>query len=462
MADTKEHLLAMVAESITAKHDLAAADVLSLADDVSNGWTTVTPFSAYDFQHLVSSLTDIDQQIPEWFGTSKREVMQFSGYQTELVLLLIETRFWHGFLTRQCGLIWHWRVVFGSAWPLHRQAVSMERVPDFADMNKKNGKLLPWVDLISNYYEEDFGVGAQVLREAYFPAGIDDARVGFTKHYNETKNAYRELEKRYRLVKKHVGSKNSLIKTCKDRLRKTGAMLPSIRKVAKSWGRNTRAQKEWWQLPGNSCGLTYGWMTRVELSSHTYELCIPDEDGKSPWRTYCTHQTPVLMEKGSSWRQFLCNRAQPDLTTVRRYRVHENAEEPDEEEGPLEVMLPQTIHPIWRKYYRKYKKAKKSVGKPQDDEDGMRDPELHSKEISQDLGEDYWMVRYMKVWDSQADYQIHNRGILKGRPRFDAADNLRLDYCNGVLKDLRLRPGDHVKDTHSEQACVVMKAVDWN
>ena len=47
MATTKENLLALAAESITVKHDLAAADVFSLADDVSNGWTRVTPFSAY-------------------------------------------------------------------------------------------------------------------------------------------------------------------------------------------------------------------------------------------------------------------------------------------------------------------------------------------------------------------------------------------------------------------------------
>lgn len=294
---------------------------------------------------------------------SEPTVMQFSNYQAELVLLLIETRFWHGYLTRQVGIIWHWRVVFGSAWPVHRQTVNEERIAGFSQAAGENKmKPLPWVDLISpRHYNENFGVVAEFLRETYFPAGIDDARVGFTKHYKVTKDAYRELEKRCRFLKKHVGINSSLMNACKDLLRETRATLHSLRKIAKAWGRNTRAQKEWWYLPGNSCGLTYGWLTRVDLSSNTYELCLPDDDGKSPWRTYCSHQTPVLMEKGSSWRQFLCNQAQPDLTTVRRYCVHENAEEPDEEEGPLEVKLPQAIHPIWAKYHRKYKAAKKSV-----------------------------------------------------------------------------------------------------
>lgn len=307
-------------------------------------------------------MTNIDQQIPEWLGTSERDVMRFSRYEAELVLLLIETRFWHGFLTKHYGIIWHWGVVFGSAWPNHRRAVSEGCIKGFVQVfEKQKDKLLPWVDLISQEYEEDFGSSVELLRKRYFPAGIDDARVGFTKHYKLTKDAYRELEKRCRLVKKHVGSNNSLLDACKDLLDQTGAIFPCLRKASRVWGKNTRAQKEWLQLPGNSCGLTYGWTTRVDLSNNTYELCIPDEDGKSPWRTYCNHQTPVLMEKGSSWRQFLCNQGQPDLTTIRRYRVEENTDEPDEEEGPLEVILPQAIYPILSKYYRKYRTVKLPV-----------------------------------------------------------------------------------------------------
>lgn len=47
MATTKEHMLALWAESFITEHDLDTADVLSLANDTSNGYTTLTPFSAY-------------------------------------------------------------------------------------------------------------------------------------------------------------------------------------------------------------------------------------------------------------------------------------------------------------------------------------------------------------------------------------------------------------------------------
>ncbi|KAK8102861.1 hypothetical protein PG984_016007 [Apiospora sp. TS-2023a] len=460
MATTKEQLLAC-AESIATKYDLNAADILSFANGFSHGmkgWT-LPPFPAHDFENLLGSLTDIKQQIPEWLGTREDVVMRFSTYQAELVILLIETRFWHGLLTKHFDNIWHWNVVFGSDWPVHRQAVSEELITGFVQVyEEERDKLLPWADLISEHYEEDIGPVAEALRKRYFPAGIDDARVGFAKHYKVTKDASRTLEKKCSLVKKHIVSNSSLLDACKERLHETSERLHSLQKVSKTWGKNTRAQKEWWQLPGNSCGLTYGWTTRVDLSNTTYELCLPGDDGKSPWRTYCNHQAPVYLEKGSSWRQFLGNQAQPDLAAIRRYRVEENTEDPEEEEeGPLEIRLPQAIYPILNKHLLNYRAAKRSVVKLQHSTYGTV-PELHSKELSKWSGEDYWMVRDMKFWTTQVDYQVYNHGIMKGRPRYDAAHNLRLDYFNGVLKDLR--SDGYIKDNRSNQSCVVMKSVD--
>ncbi|KAK8073847.1 hypothetical protein PG994_004746 [Apiospora phragmitis] len=453
-ATEKEHLLALVA-SITIEHGLDTDDMLSLADDISNGRReTSYPMSA--FEDLIRFMSDIDEQIPEWIAMTKD--VPFSDRQLDIVLLLIETRFWHGFLTKHISSFWHWKVVFGSAWPVHCQAVSEERITGFLPlMEKTTNKLVPWVDIISRHYGEDFGPGYEVLRRAYFPAGIEDVRVGFHKHYEETKSAWHHLEKRSRLMEKYVGTNSSLLEASRDLLRETAALLNPLLKIAKIWGKNTRAQKEWQQLPGNSCGLTYGWRTRVDISSNNYELCLPEDDGNCPWRSYCGHQTPIRMEKGSAWRDFLCNQRQPDLTTTRRYTVEDSTEEPDEQDGPLEIILPQAVYPIWCKHYDKYGVALLKVKKFRVVKDNSVS-EMHSKEISLETGEDYWKTRVIKIRGTHAGYQIYDQKLLKGRPRFDAVHNLRLDYFNAALKDLLSKR--HVKDSRSDQACAVLEGVD--
>ncbi|KAK8024032.1 hypothetical protein PG993_012098 [Apiospora rasikravindrae] len=423
--DPKEEQLLAFAHNIAIEHGLDTDDMLSLADDLFNGTTKETSYPgdvnslAPAFDDLVLHMSKIDEQIPEWIG--KTTVLPFSDYQLEVVLLLIEARFWHGLLTKHLSSFWHWRVVFGSAWPVHRQAVSQERIAGFVQvMEKSSHKFLPWVDMISKHYEEDFGVGYEVLHRAYFPTGIEDVREGFQKHYKETKSAYLHLENRCHLIKKYVIADSSLFKACEDLLQEAKGLLRPVFKIAKIWGKNTRTQKEWWQLPGNTCGLTYGRMTRVDLSSNTYELSLREDDGKFPWRSYCEHQTPIRMEKGSPWRNFLCNQRQPDLTTVRRYSVDDSTEELDEQEGPLQIILPQSLYPIWLKHQVKYRAAERELGESQGGTKQTSTPK-------------------------------------KGRPRFDATHSLRLDYLNAALKDLRLNR--YVKDSRSDQACMVLEGV---
>ena len=315
------------------------------------------------FEELVVVMLNTNEQIPEWLGTDNRVLESFSETQMETILILIEARFWLGNLQQQSNTLWHWKVVFGSAWPMHRVAVSEELISGFPKLvEKTRKKTLPWVDLLSGRYMEDFGVGYEVLRAKYFPAGIEDARMGFFKHHHATEYAYRQLEKRYQVIKKHFHQQSSLVEACEKLLRKTSLLLAELFKIAKVWSKNTRAQKQWWQLPGNSIGLSYSWVTRVDLASNTYELCLEDEDGQVGWGSYNGHQTPIRMEKGSAWRLYLCNEQQADLSTIRRHSAVESAQEPGEHEGPLEISLPFSMYPIWYKYFLKYRVALVEVG----------------------------------------------------------------------------------------------------
>ncbi|KAK7946536.1 uncharacterized protein PG986_010857 [Apiospora aurea] len=444
MDSSNKERLVMLAYGITIDHGLDMDDLLSLADYFLDGTIKGTAYPAGAFNDLVVHMSDIKEQIPEWLGTTK--VLPFSDYQFEVVSLLIEARFWHGLLTKRLSSFWHWRVVFGSAWHAHRQAVSQERITGFVQtMEKSARKLLPWVDIISRRYEEDFDVGYEVLRRAYFPAGIEDAREGFRKHYKQTKMACLHLENRCQMAKKYTIANSSLVKACEDLLRETKELLRPVYQIAKIWGKITRAQQEWWQLPGNSCGLTYGRMARVDLSDNTYELSLREADGKCPWRNYCELQFPIRMEKGSSWRNFLCNQRQPDWTTIRRYSVDGSTDKRNEQEGSLEIILPQSLYPIWLKYQLQYSEAESELTKSKGDQNITT------------IGDDYWKRRSMKIRSTHVDYQVHTERLMEGRPRFDGAQSLRFDYMNAALKDLRLKR--YVKDNRSAQTCMVLEGV---
>ncbi|KAK6856945.1 hypothetical protein PG995_007132 [Apiospora arundinis] len=455
METNEKHLLAL-AEAVTAEHGLGPVDVMSLADDVAEGVMRRTTYPSPEFENLVISILDVSKKVPEWLGMSEQAVNSFSESQVEIVMYLIEARFWHGTLEQDVGYFWYWHVVFGTAWKTHCQVVSEERIKGFPDLVRKNSnKLLPWVDLLSNRYKEDFGKVCEALRAKYFPEGIADARAGFFKHHKKTGYSYEQLKKRCQLIKEYFGQGSPFIKACDELLRDTEKLLPRLYKIAKIWGKNTHAQKEWYQLPGNSIGLTYSWVTRVDLGSNTYEICLLQEDGKTRWNSFFSHQTPIRMDKGSAWRHYLGNQQQPDLNTIRRCSADEKAEEPDEQEGPLEVNLPQSLYPILHNYFRKYRVAERLARTLEGQV--VKDDKM-SNELAMATGEDYWKTRGIKIRHTETDYEIVQDGLLNGRPRFDAAHNLRMDYLNAALKDLRSRA--YVKDARSDQAGVVLKGVD--
>lgn len=64
--------------------------------------------------------------------------------------------------------------------------------------------------------------------------------------------------------------------------------------------------------------------------------------GSDAAETINKEEEPSARRAVSALRLYLCNQQQADLTTIRRHSADKNAERPDEQEGPLKIILPMT------------------------------------------------------------------------------------------------------------------------
>ncbi|KAH8662054.1 hypothetical protein BX600DRAFT_465472 [Xylariales sp. PMI_506] len=246
----------------------------------------------------------------------------------DLIIALIETRFWLGDTERRLGQLWPWEVVFGLPRDAHRQMVHRSDVQDLRKFKIRRG-YVTWLCAVSNTYYENLPSSYKTLRETYFPKGIDDAIPSFIKQYNLAQNSACRLQSRCALlVNSGIKKEAPLVQRASKSASKLLSFLDRIMQLTQLWHADTKRQLEYRKLPGVT------------------------------WDQYGPIYTPIRWTPGIPWLDWLCNVQQPRFHLERHTDYRKPGTEPHSTTpGAFEVRLCQSICPIWVHFGRMHNDA---------------------------------------------------------------------------------------------------------
>jgi hypothetical protein len=309
------------------------------------------------FPSLVDLLCDTEREIPEWLAASEAKLDQYNPKQFNAIVKLVEARYWLGSVEHICDQFWAWQIVFGQPRLVHRQMMSKRDAQALVALKGAHGRF-SFTNSMPKYYYEDFPDAYKVLRDTLFPDGIDDAIPAFTKHFRQSKTSVLKLRKRITALEKAkvISRTCSLFQKSSKILVEADQKLKKTMTMARRWCAATKAQREYFQLPGVDLGLTYGEDFFADYDENTaYVIHTPREGGGKHWDSNGPLYTPIRWRSGSPWLDYFRNTRQ-DHPALRRFDDDElEAMEVDDTlPGPLELRLPQSIVNIWLHYARMY------------------------------------------------------------------------------------------------------------
>ncbi|RYP33401.1 hypothetical protein DL767_004806 [Monosporascus sp. MG133] len=422
----------------------------------------------FPFEWLVQILSDPEVEVPEFLGTSEAALQQYSEEEMETILLLVEARFWFQALESHVTYFCYWDVVFSARRHAHKTMASDNDIrawtalyaPSHFYSFEKTAVMLSKRERL-----EDYGEGYTVLRDTYFPGGIDDAVEGFIRHYKEVRKALGKLRYRCSLLmgRPRVPSDSEVVLESLSLIYRVEASLPGMVKRARQWKKATVFDRKKHQLPGADLGLVYGRTVYVDFLQPTPVTFVRNHD-PSQWDGYSGDgHGPITLGPGTAWGDWICNVAQERFAKKLHSKDSPLGLHPEPAgrgRTRFEMHLPHGVTKLLSHFNATYVAANNAMDRAMKDReprpDGeKRDEKERAMALSRSTGMHYWNVRPYKVRtvrrpaSSTSSTNGHpQKGIFDfelligynqcvgNRPIYDGAGNLRLDFMNALLHEL--------------------------
>ncbi|RYP44809.1 hypothetical protein DL768_008767 [Monosporascus sp. mg162] len=417
----------------------------------------------FPFEWLVQILSDPEVEVPEFLATSEAALQQYSDEEMETILLLVEVRFWFQALESHVTCFCYWDVVFSTPRHAHKTMASDNDIRAWTALYApchfyhfdKTAVMLSKRERL-----EDYGEGYAVLRDTYFPGGIDNAVEGFIRHYKKVRKALGKLRYRCSLLMGRPGmpSESEVVLESLSLIYRVEASLPGMVKRARQWKKATVFDRKKHQLPGADLGLVYGKTVYVHFLEQLTPITFVENRDSARWESYGDGPGPINLGPGIAWGNWICNIAQERLAK----KVHSKDSLLGLHPGPagrgrtrFEMHLPHGVTKLLSHFNATYAAANYAMNKAMPRPEEEKRDEKRAIALSRSTGMHYWNVRPYKVrtvhrprpstsptnGHSQKgifDYEllIGNNPYLRNRPIYDGAGNLRLDFMNALLHEL--------------------------
>ncbi|KAF3000008.1 hypothetical protein E8E14_003075 [Neopestalotiopsis sp. 37M] len=499
MEVSKEDLVMELARSIVKEYNLDVLGMLKLADalDEIEIKNTVPPVT---FPELVKILSDVDSEIPDWVTVSNNRLNEYTPPQFRIIIKLIEARFWLGATEHHLNLLAIWDIAFGFPRSVHRQMMSKKDFEMIGTLKGTQATQYSFAKAMIPRFYEDMPDCYKSLRQTYFPDGIDDAFPAFRKYQLEARAAVIKLQKRIKLLKeaKAITDDCTLLVKSQRAMFETTKAIVKTTNLANRWEQKTKAQKEYFQLPGVDLGLPYGHEVYTDYDVPRAYVLAGDlqNDGPNYWFPVDAIYTPIRWRPGTPWIDFLRNVRQDHPAFRVMYDLKSKADEPGEhhdvdressdeessdeessdededediDEGedvneearkkykgpPIELRIPSSVAAAFNYYATMYQFYDSQYN--ENDPNALSRPKTYTKKeakavakrLSEGTGEPWWKVtKFDDIQESTIQTRLPNHlELTNGRPRFDALGNLRFDYMGAVLLELKTnRPVWHFRE----------------
>ncbi|KAI3341067.1 hypothetical protein F4824DRAFT_516294 [Ustulina deusta] len=469
MASSFDEALTEYASSIIEQLDLQEDDIIKLIEvleaDENSPEESATNV-ALSFGKLVDILSSPKNPMPEYLTKDESALAVYTDEQMDLIVALIQARYWFAEVDRLSEYFWHWGRIFSVPRQAHREAngVVVQNVGAVARLGSPN----TWVNLLPRGALDCAGPWYDALKKKYFPRGIDDAIPGFMRHYvslQDSLTALRgtliELRKRWVRVQPWWQGQTHealqrLSREC-DRLTRMEPLLARNIDLARKWFRESANRLERAQLPGDIFGLRYGKYVTVNYFSGEVMEKVPTDEGKLFWKMTDARFNPIRMRPnrpGSPWCDWFANQRRPDYKTSLMGDHFPELSEPRDSADqnspePIKILLPHAVLDIARHFdtifdFERGRLATIAGGQPEV-ELSSKEHERRAKAISKATGEPYWRVRCYENYQETHELGYAQNPALKYRPIYDGAGNIRLDYMDAILHEITygVQPADY-------------------
>ncbi|RYO89481.1 hypothetical protein DL766_007644 [Monosporascus sp. MC13-8B] len=399
----------------------------------------------FPFECLVRIISDPEAEVPEFLATSEAALQRYSDEEMETILLLAEARFWFRALESHVTYFCYWDVVFSVPRHAHKTMASDNDIrawtalyiPRHFHHFDKTAVMLSKRERL-----EDYGEGYAVLRDTYFPGGIDDAVEGFIRHYKKVRKALGKLRYRCLLLvgRPRVPSDSEVVLESLSLIYQVEASLPGMVKRARQWKKATVFNRKKHQLPGADLGLVYGKTVYVDFLQRPTPVIFVMNHDPTQWEGHGVCHGPITLGPGIAWGHWICNVAQERFAK----KFHSEDSPLDIHPEPagtsrtrFEMHLPHGITKLLSHFNATYAAANNAMNKampPPEEEKG--DEKERAVALSRSTGIHYWNVRPYKKGVFDFQLLIGNNPYLRNRPIYDGAGNLRLDFMNALLHEL--------------------------
>ncbi|KAI0008618.1 hypothetical protein F4779DRAFT_641466 [Xylariaceae sp. FL0662B] len=389
------------------------------------------------FIQLVAVLSDSKRKVPDWLIESPSALEQYTDKEMDIVILLIETRFWLGQTEDHAVYFWHWYIVWQFPRHIHRQ---MMYENDWSNLRLvTDGRDYPFVHTWSRQKASSYGRGFAALRTSFFPKGIDDVIVGFLEHCKQLKRAIKKLRRRYSELKKYrVVAGTELMSSCQMQIKSTEELMQKVFRKAKKWYREALGDVEKMQLPGAVAGLKFGEELHVNFDLQQIHVKVRRAPGTRRFVFGEFGNIGIRMKPGSLWCDWIRNVKQPSFAMMPQTGVqHFDTDRYLDTPGPVLIQLISPINGILIYFQRLYTHTNESQHYPPTDPSGAEAKALEKTAVvlSNSTGEPYWNVRKYRrniTFVTPRDYLTNDYPFLRS-PIYDGAGNLQLSWMNGVL-----------------------------
>ncbi|KAI0162201.1 hypothetical protein GGR57DRAFT_517581 [Xylariaceae sp. FL1272] len=450
------------------------------------------------FDDLVELLSSPSDPIPRGLVDNLVVIRKYTDDEMDLIILQLAARYWYCDIQDLFQNFDSWVEVFSMTRQEHRlRAASLPNLENLGLIaSTANYDVCSFVKTIPHEPPLPSGKGHKELEAKYFPGGIDDAVVGFAKHKKLLQKSMNELHKR---VKKLLLPQNQELLKSRVLADKSLGLIESVKPsiyeatmAMSKWFFETRATLRQAQLPGAQFGLKYGedftfnydtlviqenFPMRRTPGGNRVPLVQTDdsesrENNTNNWAQNIVFQNrradpeayPVRMlplRPGSAWLDWLRNREWTDYNfsfnthnsdkggfmgeDLKSRQEHENRLGP--RKGPIEIHLPGSIIGVVEHFAVHLRRF------------GMVQLQrARATRLSEATGEPYWRIRHFDHSEHQINLHLADNPMLKHRPIFDGAGNLRYDYMNSVLWEVKTR---HIPlEYRSQMRMMVLKTTD--
>ncbi|KAI1263338.1 hypothetical protein F5Y18DRAFT_438067 [Xylariaceae sp. FL1019] len=464
------------------------------------------------FDDLVELLSTPSDAMPRGLINDLVVINEYTNEEMDLIILQLAARYWYYDIQNLSRNFDCWLEVFSMTRQEHRlRAASLPSLENLGLIaSTANYDVCSFVKTIPHAPLPPSSQGHKELEAKYYPGGIDDAIVGFAKHKKLLQKSMSELNER---VKELLLPQNQeMLKSCAladELLDLIAGLEPRIHEATlamSKWFLETRATLRQAQLPGAQFGLKYGEDFTFDYDTLTIHENLPmrqmpdgtrapivqtdesedRENYSDNWaqaivshnRRVDPENYPVRMlplRPGSAWLDWLRNREWTDYNfsfnthnsdkgafmgdELKDRQEHEDRLGP--RKGPIEIHLPGPILGVvhhFTVYLRRFGMVQLQRNNIPVIPVSDAEFEARAKRLSEATGEPYWRVRQFDHSEHQIDLELTDNPMLKHRPIFDGAGNLRYDYMNSILWELRTR---HIPlEYRSEMRMMVLKTTD--